>query len=254
MPHGTPYVPYCIALLFNGLLYIQEHPVNVSADRTKELSLIIRLSDARVLYYRLSDPDSREAAPTEVNQMSKKLISDINSFLPYWNDLYFPYYSRDTEIYDSDEYSEEQNYADDAEFDGDDHTEEQRNILTEQTKMLDTDHPDNAIAGWLNGLLMNLSDEKHSLNISSFEERNDEMPYIDKMPFINIVTAIYQNESGISVVFPFRLSGNDGKPSEQEYHIYSSGDEIMIVLETGAKYQTMLYYDVGEGCFTGFSA
>lgn len=231
-----------------GLLYIQDHPVDVSEDKTKELSIIIRLSDARVLYYRLSDPDSRVATPAEVTQTSKKLISDINSFLPYWNDLYFPYYSRDSEIYDNDEYTEERNYSDDAEFDGDDYTEDQRNILTEQAKMLDTDHPDNKIAAWLNKLLMNLSDEKHSLNISSFEEKNDEMPYI------NIVTAIYQNESGISVVFPFRLSGNDGKPSEQEYHIYSIGDELMIVFETGAKYQTILYYDVGEGCFTGFSA
>ena len=49
-------------------------------DILRKLSLIIRLDDLRVLYYRLSDLDSKEATPVEVNQASKKLISDINAF------------------------------------------------------------------------------------------------------------------------------------------------------------------------------
>ena len=114
--------------------------------------------------------------------------------------------------------------------------------------MLSSDYPDNEIAAWLNKLLINLSDEKHLFFVNSFEEKTNEPPYI------NITTTISQNESGISVVFPFHLPGYEINPSDQEYHIYSSGDEIMIVFETGAKYQTILYYDVGESCFTGFSA
>lgn len=230
------------------ILFIENHPIKVSDGKTKELNLIIRLSDARVLYYRLSDPNSKEATPTEVTQTSKKLISDINSFLPYWNDLYFPYHSQNVEIYDNNEYTEERNYADDAEFDGGDYTEDQRNILLEQAKTLRSDYPNNKIAAWFEKLFMNLSNEKYQFFFNSFEEKTDETPYI------NIVTEIFQNDSEISVVFPFHLSGNDGRPSEQEYHIYSNRDEIMIVFETEAKYQTILYYDVGEGCFTGFSA
>lgn len=214
-----------------GLLYIQDHPVNLSYDKTKVLSLVIRLDDLRVLYYRLSDTDSKEATSTEVNQASKKLISDINLFLPHWNELYFPNNEQDAVIDDYDAFKENQ-----------------RNILFEQAKTLRSDYPDNKIADWFEKLFINLSYEKTQLSVSSFEEKTDEMPYI------NIVTAIFQNDGEITVAFPFHLSGNDGKSSEQEYHIYSSGNEIMIVFETGAKYQTILYYDVGEGCFTGFSA
>lgn len=118
----------------------------------------------------------------------------------------------------------------------------------EQAKILSSDYPDNKIADWFEKLFMNLYDEKQQFSVSCFEEKNEEMSYI------NIVTAIFQNDGEITVAFPFHLSGNNGKPYEQEYHIYSSGNEIMIVFETGAKYQTILYYDVGEGCFTGFSA
>ncbi len=231
-----------------GLIYIQNHTISVSDGKRKELSLIIRLTDLRVLYYRLSDPDSKEASLAEVNQTSKKLISDINSFLPHWNDLYFPHYAQNAELYDNDEYTEERNYADDAEFDSDDYTEEQRKILTEHAKMMSSDYPDNKIASWFEKLFMNLSDEKYRFFFNSFEEKTDETPYI------NIVTAIFQNDSEISVAFPFCLPGYNENPPEPEYHIYSSGDEIMIVFETGAKYQAILYYDVGEGCFTGFSA
>lgn len=230
------------------LLFIKNHPVNISDNNTKELSLIIRLSDARVLYYRLSDPDRNEATPAEVKQMSKKLIADINSFLPRWNELYFPYYAQETEIYDNDAYADEQNDAMDTEYDdNNDAAHPQRTMLTEQAKMLLSDYPDNKIAAWLYELLMHLSDEKHLFSVNSFDEQTNETPYI------NIVTAIFQNDSGISVVFPLRLPGYETKSSEQEYHIYSSGDEIMIVFETGAKYQAILYYDVGEDCFTGFS-
>ena len=214
-----------------GLICIQDHTISVSDDKTKELSLIIRLDDLRVLYYRLSDLDSKEATPAEVNQASKKLISDINAFLPHWNDLYFPNNAQDAEIDDYDAFKEDQ-----------------RNILMAQAKTLSSDYPDNKIADWFEKLFMNLYDEKQQFSVSCFEEKNEEMSYI------NIVTAIFQNDGEITVSFPFHLSGNDGKSSEQEYHIYSSGDEIMIVFETGAKYQTILYYDVGEECFTGFSA
>ena len=217
-----------------GLIYIQDHTISISDDKTKELSLIIRLDDLRVLYYRLSDTDSKEAAPTEVNHASKKLISDINSFLPVWSTLYFPNDAQDAVVDDYDAFKTAQ-----------------RDILSEQAKALSLDHPDNKIASWFESLLLNLSDEKRQFSVSCFEEKNEEMPYL------SIVTAIfsmYQNDSEITVAFPFHLSGNDGKPSEQEYHIYSSGDEIMIVFETGAKYQSILYYDVGEECFTGFSA
>ena len=217
-----------------GLIYIQDHTINVSDDKTKELSLIIRLDDLRILYYRLSDPDGKEATPTEVSQTSKKLISDINSFLPHWNELYFPNNTQDADIDDYDAFKEDQ-----------------RNILLEQAKTLRSDYPDNKIANWFEKLFMNLSDKKQQLSVSCFEEITDEMPYL------SIVTAIfstYQNDSEITVAFPFHLSGNDGKTNEQEYHIYSSGDEIMIVFETSAKYQTILYYDVSEGGVTGFSA
>ena len=61
------------------------------------------------------------------------------------------------------------------------------------------------------------------------------------MPYINIITAIFQNDSEITVAFPLHLLGNNSKPYEQEYHIYSSGDKIMIVFETGAKYQSILF-------------
>lgn len=232
-----------------SLLYIQNHTMKVSEGKTKELSLIIRLTDLRVLYYQLSDPDSKEASPAEVNQTSKKLISDINSFLPGWYTVCFRNYAQDAEIYDNDEYSEEQNYAMDMEYDeNNDYAEEQRKILTEQAKMLSFDYPDNKIASWFEKLFMNLSDEKYRFFFNSFEEKADETPYI------NIVTAIFQNDSEISVAFPFCLPGHNENSPEPEYHIYSSGDEIMIVFETGAKYQMILYYDVGEGCFTGFSA
>lgn len=217
-----------------GLIYIKDHTISVSGDKTKELSLIIRLDDLRVLYYRLSDSDSKEASSTEVNRTSKKLISDINSFLPHWNDLYFPNNTQDADIDDYDAFKEDQ-----------------RRILLEQAKTLSSDYPDNKITDWFSKLYMNLSDKKQQLSVSCFEEKTEEMLYL------SIVTAIfsmYQNDSEITVAFPFHLSGNNGKTSEQEYHIYSSGDEIMIVFETGAKYQTILYYDVGEGCFTGFSA
>ena len=217
-----------------GLICIQDHTISVSDDKTKELSLIIRLDDLRVLYYRLSDLDSKEATPAEVNQASKKLISDINAFLPHWNDLYFPNNAQDAEIDDYDVF-----------------IEDQRRILLEQAKTLSSDYPDNKITDWFSKLYMNLSDKKQQLSVSCFEEKTDEMSYL------SIITAIfstYQNDSEITAAFPFHLSGNDGKPYEQEYHIYSNGDGIMIVFETGAKYQTILYYDVGEGCFTGFSA
>ena len=214
-----------------GLIYIQDHPINLSDGKTKELSLIIRLDDLRVLYYRLSDTDSNEATPTEVNQASKKLISDINAFLPVWNTLYFPNNAQDAVIDDYDAFKEDQ-----------------RNILLEQAKILSSDYPDNKIADWFEKLFMNLYDEKQQFSLSCFEEKNEEMSYI------NIVTVIFQNDGEITVSFPFHLSGNDRKPYEQEYHIYSSGDEITIVFETGAKYQSILYYDVGEECFTGFSA
>lgn len=217
-----------------GLIYIQDHAVNLSDGKTKELSLIIRLDDLRVLYYRLSAPDSKDATPTEVNQASKKLISDINAFLPAWSTLYFPNNAQDAVIDDYDVF-----------------IEDQRRILLEQAKILSSDYPDNKIADWFEKLFMNLYDEKQQFSVSCFEEKTEEMSYL------SIITAIfstYQNDSEITAAFPFHLSGNDGKSSEQEYHIYSSGDEIMIVFETGAKYQTILYYDVGEGCFTGFSA
>ena len=214
-----------------GLICIRDHTISVSDDKTKELSLIIRLDDLRVLYYRLSDLDSKEATPAEVNQASKKLISDINAFLPHWNDLYFPNNAQDAEIDDYDVF-----------------IEDQRRILLEQAKTLSSDYPDNKITDWFSKLYMNLSDKKQQLSVSCFEEKNEEMSYI------NIVTVIFQNDGEITVSFPFHLSGNDRKPYEQEYHIYSSGDEIMIVFETGAKYQSILYYDVGEECFTGFSA
>ena len=214
-----------------GLIYIQDHAVNLSDGKTKELSLIIRLDDLRVLYYRLSAPDSKEATPTEVNQASKKLISDINAFLPAWSTLYFPNNAQDAVIDDYDAFKEDQ-----------------RNILLEQAKILSSDYPDNKIADWFEKLFMNLYDEKQQFSLSCFEEKNEEMSYI------NIVTVIFQNDGEITVSFPFHLSGNDRKPYEQEYHIYSSGDEITIVFETGAKYQSILYYDVGEECFTGFSA
>ena len=77
-------------------------------DILRKLSLIIRLDDLRVLYYRLSDLDSKEATPVEVNQASKKLISDINAFLPHWNDLYFPNNAQDAEIDDYDVFIEDQ--------------------------------------------------------------------------------------------------------------------------------------------------
>ena len=217
-----------------GLICIQDHTISVSDDKTKELSLIIRLDDLRVLYYRLSDLDSKEATPAEVNQASKKLISDINAFLPHWNDLYFPNNAQDADIDDYDVF-----------------IEDQRRILLEQAKILSSDYPDNQIADWFEKLFMNLSDKKQEISVSCFEEKTEEMSYL------SIITAIfstYQNDSEITAAFPFHLSGNDGKSYEQEYHIYSNGDEIMIVFETGAKYQTILYYDVGEGCFTGFSA
>ena len=186
------------------------------------------------MYYRLSDPDNKEATPTEISQASKKLISDINSFLSHWNDLYFLNNSQDADIDDYDAFKENQ-----------------RRIFLEQAKTLSSDYHDNKISDWFSKLFKNLSDKNQQLSVSCFEEKTEEMPYL------SIVTAIfsmYQNDSEITVAFPFHLSGNDGKPSEQEYHIYSSGDEIMIVFETGAKYQTILYYDVSEGCFTGFSA
>ena len=129
--------------------------------------------------------------------------------------------------------------------------EDQRRILLEQAKTLSSDYPDNKITDWFSKLYMNLSDKKQQLSVSCCEQKTEEMPYL------SIVTAIfsmYQNDSEITVAFPFHLSGNDGKPSEQEYHLYSSGDEIMIAFETAAKYKTILYYDVGEECFTGFSA
>ena len=211
-----------------GLICIQDHTISVSDDKTKELSLIIRLDDLRV------DLDSKEATPAEVNQASKKLISDINAFLPHWNDLYFPNNAQDAEIDDYDVF-----------------IEDQRRILLEQAKTLSSDYPDNKITDWFSKLYMNLSDKKQQLSVSCFEEKTDEMSYLS---IITAIFSMYQNDSEITVAFPFHLSGNDGKPSEQEYHIYSSGDEIMIVFETGAKYQTILYYDVGEGCFTGFSA
>lgn len=217
-----------------GLICIQDHTISVSDDKTKELSLIIRLDDLRVLYYRLSDLDSKEATPAELNQASKKLISDINAFLPHWNDLYFPNNAHDAEIDDYDVF-----------------IEDQRRILLEQAKTLSSDYPDNKITDWFSKLYMNLSDKKQQLSVSCFEEKTDEMSYLS---IITAIFSMYQNDSEITVAFPFHLSGNDGKPSEQEYHIYSSGDEIMIVFETGAKYQTILYYDVSEGCFTGFSA
>ena len=217
-----------------GLICIQDHTISVSDDKTKELSLIIRLDDFRVLYYRLSDLDSKEATPAEVNQANKKLISDINAFLSHWNDLYFPNNAQDAEIDDYDVFKEDQ-----------------RRILLEQAKTLSSDYPDNKITDWFSKLYMNLSDKKQQLSVSCFEEKTDEMSYLS---IITAIFSMYQNDSEITVAFPFHLSGNDGKPSEQEYHIYSNGDEIMIVFETGAKYQTILYYDVGEGCFTGFSA
>ena len=151
--------------------------------------------------------------------------------MPHWNDLYFPNNAQDVVIDDYDAFKEDQ-----------------RNILLEQAKILSSDYPDNKIADWFEKLFMNLYDEKQQFSVSCFEEKNEEMSYI------NIVTVIFQNDGEITVSFAFHLSGNDGKSSEQEYHIYSSGDEIMIVFETGAKYQTILYYDVGEECFTGFSA
>ena len=137
-----------------GLICIQDHTISVSDDKTKELSLIIRLDDFRVLYYRLSDLDSKEATPAEVNQASKKLISDINAFLPHWNDLYFSNNAQDAEIDDYDAFKEDQ-----------------RNILLDQAKILSSDYPDNKIADWFEKLFMNLYDEKQQFSVSCFEEK-----------------------------------------------------------------------------------
>ena len=216
----------------SGLLYIQNHPVNISADKTKSLDLIIKLYDARVLYYRLSDPDSKEASAAEVSRMSKKLIENINSFLPFWSNYYFPYAGGDIV----------------SDYDDFDYEKERKTFIDSMVKTLQTDHHGNELALWFEKLLTNLSDSRHLYDIGTIETKSEDRPYMQ------IVTTINENDVGVTVSFPFQLPDTNIDPTDQEYHVYSVGGEIMVVFETQTKNQAILYYDVEEGCFTGFSA
>ncbi len=208
-----------------GILYIEGFKYIGTDNAGHIMDLVMGLTDYSVKFYRLREETGKVFSSSDITRKSEKIIDDLDYAIPYIEKYYTSSYVKN--------YEEDYNDSDGVRLNDDAEYEEN----SEEPFLADED--DNALFDYL----INISMSGVGCDLS--------MPDTDG--YININFYEYENitdkaeENYCTFVFYLEIPHY-----ADEYNVFSSGDELIIVLSSDSrKNSTILYYSLSADRITG---
>ncbi len=217
---NTDFVSNAVIDRNTKLLYIEDFEYTGIDKKRHRMDLVLSMADYKLEFYRLREETNKTFESSWITEKSTKIINDLD------------YAITAIEKYYMSSYMEMPTQAD---YEGYIMDEKDNAYIPEFFK----ENPDNVLLSYLYGILKN-----KPMYDSYISDNND-----------YIVINLYGNNVGEYEAYHYMMEFYVKIPyNSNEYNVFSSGDELIIVFSAGSRESsTILYYSLGVERITGIS-